>query len=1432
MNKNLYRLVFSKKFGALIAVAETTVSQGKNAGETAGAGAHGFSESQAGYGLASSFDAAGVGGSSLASLSFAVALAFAGASTFTLKSFAQSVLPTGGVITKGSGTITTSGNTMTINQGTNVLGANWNSFSIGASNTVIFNQPSSSSVAINRVIGNSQSQIYGNLQSNGQVFLINPNGVMFGKGAQVQVGALVATTKNITDAQIDAGNYSFSGGSTAGIINQGMITAMGNGTAGYVVLHADKVTNDGTIVANGGMITLAAGQTLGLTLDNGQLLSVQVTGAVANALVQNQGLIVADGGQVFLTARGKDTLLDNVVNNEGVIRARSMTSKNGVIILDGGDEGAVVNSGTLDVSGKGNNKGGTAIMAGQYVALLNNSTVNASGDAGGGAVIIGGDNLNKVTSLLNFSMAAQTVVQAGANIDISSANGSGGFVETSGHLININGNINGAGKTGAGQWLIDPTDITIVSTASTNGSFNGTNVWSSGANATSNISNTSIVNALNSTDVLITTTSTNAGAQKGNITVSADIIKTNSTVALTNLTLLANGSITVSNNISATGGAQLGINLTADSANVGNGSVNITSAAALNTNGGNLNIRGNTTALATVAAVTIGGNLALAGNAVANIVGYAGSGVGVHFSNATAMKIALSGNSSLNITGTSATGWAGVYTNTTTSATLINSGNGTLLINGSVNGTAGRSGVEFGNSAVATWLPLVIVNNGTSGSINLLGYGLNTSTLTGPGKQAGFWASGGVNITTSSSGSVVVYGRSDANVSASIGLDMGDTAGFFARNTGNGSLDVTGVAKNANGFGGVYLNSGNFSLINSGNGSSNFSGTSLGTSDPGAVLTGIVTLVNNGSAGYLSFSALAPNSSTAGFTAASMTVNVTSNGNTDITTQSNSNVGMPAIVPIGSTVNAGNGTITYRGISNTGTGLNISAATTLNNTQRGGIVLSGSSTTGVGVNITGGTVISRGAGNVSILGTSNNTFGVLVGNSINLTNANITGFSNGAAGVQFAAGTNNISGNSSVTGSSAQGSGIVFAGGTITLNSTAGNTACITGITGNSTNSTVYGLNLSGTLPTVTGGAGTIIYSGTANAGAGIFIGNATNLNITLTLPNTTLTGSSFNGTGVLVCTSANITLAGMTILGASTNNAAINISAGGGTGTGGVILQANSTINTTGILRISGNKSLVASGDGVVFLGNVTASNTLNNITGYASRIASGTTAGAGVNFSAGNQTIGGFVYGNTSAPGSGANNFGSGGIVFRGGNQTIVGATSNVTGESNAYIGVSFSGGNQTFNGAVLGVHTNASSPSSVGGGGVGFEGGNQVFNGNVTGLVCSTVNTNSQGVFWSAGNATFNANIAGTAIASEGLYFAAGNVVIGGNVNVTGVSSGNGTGVRFGASTVTFNTASGQYVNIVGSSATNVGVAVDAGVSQAFTNSGSGNLTLVGR
>ncbi|MDF3086802.1 two-partner secretion domain-containing protein, partial [Burkholderia sola] len=94
-------------------------------------------------------------------------------------------------------------------------------FSVDRGERVAFLQPNSNSVALNRVISNNVSNIDGPIDANGKVFLVNPNGVMFGPGAQINVGGLVASTRNISDADFLAGNYRFSGTSAAAIINQG-----------------------------------------------------------------------------------------------------------------------------------------------------------------------------------------------------------------------------------------------------------------------------------------------------------------------------------------------------------------------------------------------------------------------------------------------------------------------------------------------------------------------------------------------------------------------------------------------------------------------------------------------------------------------------------------------------------------------------------------------------------------------------------------------------------------------------------------------------------------------------------------------------------------------------------------------------------------------------------------------------------------------------------------------------------------------------------------------------------------------------------------------------------------------------------------------------------------------------------------------------------
>lgn len=300
--------------------------------------------------------------------------------------FAAGTLPTGGVVTAGSGSITQSGAHMTINQATNKLAIDWQSFSIGAGNSVTFNQPSASAVALNRVLGSDVSVIQGALRANGQVFLINPNGVLFTPTAQVNVGGIIASTQGLSNADFMAGNYRFSGGSSNAVINQGNIVAAGeNGTGGTVALIAARVVNDGTISAPAGNVLLGAGSEV--TLDLGGPVKIRVDKGAVDALVDNGGAIRADGGTVFLTARAAGELLATVINNDGIIEAQTLaTGEKGRIVLLGDKEnGRVTVGGTLDASAPDGGDGGFVETSGAKVEFkegLRVTTLAARGRTG------------------------------------------------------------------------------------------------------------------------------------------------------------------------------------------------------------------------------------------------------------------------------------------------------------------------------------------------------------------------------------------------------------------------------------------------------------------------------------------------------------------------------------------------------------------------------------------------------------------------------------------------------------------------------------------------------------------------------------------------------------------------------------------------------------------------------------------------------------------------------------------------------------------------------------------------------------------------------------------------------------------------------------------------------------------------------------------
>ena len=287
--------------------------------------------------------------------------------------------PSGGTVSAGSATISTSGSKVTINQGSQNAAINWQSFSIGSGESVVFVQPNANSVALNRVVGGDASSILGSLSSNGQVFLINPNGILFGRGATVNVQGLVASTLGLSDADFMAGKYGFSGTSTNAVANLGSIVADG----GYVALLGAKVSNQGTISARLGSVALAGGQGVTLDIAGDSLLKVNVDQGALNALVENGGLIQADGGQVLMTAQAAGQLLDTVVNNTGVVQAQTVQSQGGVIKLLGDMGSGTVNvGGTLDASAPAGGNGGSIETSAANVKVADGTTITTQAPAG------------------------------------------------------------------------------------------------------------------------------------------------------------------------------------------------------------------------------------------------------------------------------------------------------------------------------------------------------------------------------------------------------------------------------------------------------------------------------------------------------------------------------------------------------------------------------------------------------------------------------------------------------------------------------------------------------------------------------------------------------------------------------------------------------------------------------------------------------------------------------------------------------------------------------------------------------------------------------------------------------------------------------------------------------------------------------------------
>jgi len=333
--------------------------------------------------------------------------------------------PSGGVVTSGSATISQNGTTTNINQSTQKATINWQKFSVASNETVNFNQPNVNSITLNRVIGNEKSIINGALNANGQVWILNSNGVLFGKNASINTAGLLATTAQLSDTDFNAGNYHFKNATANSVINEGTITIS---DAGSVILASNEIRNQGTIKAIKGKVHLVGSSEYTVNLNGNSLVNLKVNKGVLDALVENSGHIIADGGEIYLTTNTVNELLKGVVNNTGIIEANSLDGLTGHVELfaHGGEVqvgGSIeAKDGFVETSGKDFTFLNANIKAGEWLIDPVNITIDAA-LAGAIETALGGGDVTIETDTPDHSDVDTSSGESGSdgNITVDSA---------------------------------------------------------------------------------------------------------------------------------------------------------------------------------------------------------------------------------------------------------------------------------------------------------------------------------------------------------------------------------------------------------------------------------------------------------------------------------------------------------------------------------------------------------------------------------------------------------------------------------------------------------------------------------------------------------------------------------------------------------------------------------------------------------------------------------------------------------------------------------------------------------------------------------------------------------------------------------------------------------------------------------------------------
>ncbi|MBI5891234.1 MAG: filamentous hemagglutinin N-terminal domain-containing protein [Nitrosomonadales bacterium] len=884
---HIFRTIWSEALGVWVAVSEITKSGGKRSLSSC------LRAIRVGR-LCSVIDSP-VSGMRLKPISLAIACCFA---------FNAQANPLGGTVVNGQASFNTTGNTLTV---TNTPGTiiNWQGFSINANEVTHFAQQSASSTVLNHVVTNNPSVILGTLSSNGQVYLLNANGIMFGAGSTVDVAGLVATTLNLSDADFLAGRHNYTAAPGAqNIVNAGNINAQ---QGGQIYLIAPNVENNGIIKAPNGEILLAAGNSVELVNSNDPNLRVKITAPAGDAT--NLGQLIVGSGNLGL--------FGTMVKNSGIVSADSAVMQGGKIVFKASQTAEV--GGTVSATGT---TGGSIEVLGNEVQVTAGASLDASGTNGGGTVLVGGDKQGANPNVVN---AQNTYVDATASIKADATQngdggkiivwadnitraygnlsaqggvngGDGGFIETSGHYLDVAGiKVSAQASHGtAGSWLLDPWNVTIVGAPSTEvgGAF-ASGTWTPGASGSS-ILNTTIEAALNAGTAVTINTTGGGGTEAGNITVNASITMTGATA--TSLTLNAAGSILINQNISSTNAAPTALNLVLNHG--AGGSATLGAISTLSLAGGNLDVQSaGVTGTGTFNVTSGGPTTTLTGTFSAanlNVSGYltlAGTGpttlnsvtlAGGELSSAGALTIG-----SLNVTGTTVT-LSGVGNKTVTGATTFSASgfsNWFNLNGGTLNTQGGVSKLSANTQYIYMWDS--IINNSGAWAMN----GFQFLQFSGVNS----FANSGTGVVNVSGAGGVFYGVAFNNNSSALnGVDIaagstlnlgwgGSSSGSF--NLATGSTLIFGMGTHTLTGPTAVTGTGNIQFAN---GTTNITGSVVAASLSGTSTFASATINGATTVGSIANSGAA--------------INLTGTGATGITSISSSSTGTLSIAGTTSTL--------------------------------------------------------------------------------------------------------------------------------------------------------------------------------------------------------------------------------------------------------------------------------------------------------------------------------------------------------------------------------------------------------------------------------------------------------------------------------------------------------------------------------------------------